>query len=137
MSQFVNDVTGVFDQLNPLNTGNVIIYFTWLVLFVFTTIAVWRSNRRWLRLLCFLVNQVFSIGMILSWTLTTILAYTYWQHSLAAVTITAGVAWWLFRDRRRRETEPGSSMRPMRNFTDASSAAPYEDVADYEAGHRG
>ena len=99
MSQFVAVATGVFDQLNPFNAGNLIIYFAWLALFTFTAVAVWRSDSRWLRLLCFVVNQVFSVGIILSWTLTSLLAYTYWQQSLTVVVATLVVAIWVLRTR--------------------------------------
>ncbi|MDJ0950549.1 MAG: hypothetical protein QNJ94_16680 [Alphaproteobacteria bacterium] len=104
MALFVSAVTGVFDQLNPFNLANLILFFAWLALFTFTTVAVWRSNSAWLRLLSFLVNQVFSVGIVLSWTLTSLLAYTYWQHSLAVVAATGMVALWLFR---RRPAEQG------------------------------
>lgn len=93
MRDFVNAVTGIFDQLNPFNTGNLIIYFLWLVVFTFTVIAIWRAPRGWIRLLCYVVNQAFSVGIILSWTLTSLLAYTYWQYSLATVAATLVVAW--------------------------------------------
>lgn len=99
MSQFAAVATGLFDQLNPFNTGNLVIYFGWLALFTFTAVAVWRSDSRWLRLVCFVVNQVFSVGIILSWTLTSLLAYTYWQHSLAVVAATMAVAVWALRTR--------------------------------------
>ena len=99
MSQFAAVATGVFDQLNPFNTGNLIIYFGWLALFTFTAVAVWRSDSRWFRLACFVVNQVFSVGIILSWTLTSLLAYTYWQQSLAVVAATLISAIWVMRTR--------------------------------------
>lgn len=93
MRDFVNAVTGIFDQLNPFNVGNLIIYFLWLVVFTFTIVAIWRAPRGWIRLLSYVVNQAFSVGIILSWTLTSLLAYTYWQYSLATVAATFVVAW--------------------------------------------
>ena len=97
MNEIVTGFKSIFDNLNPFNTGNLVIYFSWLVVYVFTLVAIWRSNSRLVRLLCFLVNQVFSIGVILSWTLTALLAYTYWIASLGAVVITLILSWWAFR----------------------------------------
>lgn len=97
MNEIVTSIKGIFDNLNPFNTGNLVIYFSWLVVYVFTLVAIWRSNSRLVRLLCFLVNQVFSIGVILSWTLTALLAYTYWIASLGAVVIALVLSWWAFR----------------------------------------
>ena len=97
MNEIVTGIKSIFDNLNPFNTGNLVIYFSWLVVYVFTIVAIWRSNSRLVRLLCFLVNQVFSIGVILSWTLTALLAYTYWIASLGAVVISLILSWWAFR----------------------------------------
>jgi presenilin-like A22 family membrane protease len=102
---FVNALTGIFDQLNPFNVGNLVIYFAWLVVFTFTTIAIWRADRAWIRLFCYAVNQVFSIGIVLSWTLTSLLAYTYWKASIGAVVASAVVAFFVFADRGRRRPE--------------------------------
>jgi len=97
MNEIVAGIKGLFDNLNPFNTGNLVIYFAWLVVYMFTLVAIWRSNSRIVRLGSFLVNQVFSIGVILSWTLTALLAYTYWIASLGTVAITLVLSWWLFR----------------------------------------
>jgi len=103
VSDIVTALTGIFDQLNPFNIGNLVVFFAWIVVFAFTTVAVWRADNRWVRLLCYLINQVFSVGIVLSWTLTTLLAYTYWQYSLGVFAVTALVALWLFRRRPRAE----------------------------------
>jgi hypothetical protein len=105
VNSFVNALTGIFDQLNPFNLGNLVIYFAWLVVFTFTTIAIWRADRAWIRLLCYAVNQVFSIGIVLSWTLTSLLAYTFWKASIGAVVASAVVAFFVFSDRGRRQPE--------------------------------
>ena len=104
MNEIVTGIKSIFDNLNPFNTGNLVIYFSWLVVYVFTLVAIWRSNSRLLRLLCFLVNQVFSIGVILSWTLTALLAYTYWIASLGAVVISLILSWWAFRTSSPKDT---------------------------------
>ncbi|MGH6930886.1 MAG: hypothetical protein ACREEE_00475 [Dongiaceae bacterium] len=100
MQEFVNTVTGVFDQLNPFNAGNLLVYFTWIVIYTFTWMAIWRSRAPWLRFVSFVVNQLLSVGIVLSWTLTGLLAYTYWMQSLAAFVVTACVGFYAFRRRR-------------------------------------
>lgn len=80
-----------------------IIYFSWLVVFTFTMIAVWRSDRRWFRFVCFWINQLFSVGIILSWSLTSLLAYTFWQYSVATIAATAALSLVLFRRRVEEE----------------------------------
>ncbi len=103
MQQVVGTITGVFDQLNPFNTGNLILFFGWLVVFTFTSVAVWRCPTAWFRFICFVVNQVFSVGILLSWTLTALLAFTYWRESLLVLAGTAVGSFWLFRRRRPRK----------------------------------
>ena len=90
----------VVDPLDPFNRGNIVLYFTWIVVYTFTGVAVWRSERSWFRFVCFVVNQLFSIGILISWSLTIILAYAYWQESLAAAAATAAAGLFLFRRRR-------------------------------------
>jgi hypothetical protein len=111
MNEIVTSIKGIFDNLNPFNTGNLVIYFSWLVVYVFTLVAIWRSNSRIVRLVCFVVNQVFSIGVILSWTLTALLAYTYWIASLGAIIITLICSWWLFRSKPQNENDEGERVR--------------------------
>lgn len=89
----------IVDPLNPFNRGNIVLYFTWIVTYTFTWVAVWRSERSWFRFVCFLVNQLFSIGVVMSWTLTVILAYAYWQTSIAAFAATGAVSLFMFRRR--------------------------------------
>lgn len=81
MNDFVRSLTGFFDQLNPFSMGNLVFYFAWLVIYSFTMVAVWRSHRAWVRFICFVINQVLSIGVLISWSLTVLLAYTYWLPS--------------------------------------------------------
>jgi hypothetical protein len=100
MQQIVSAFTGVFDQLNPFNTGNLILYFSWIVIYTFTWMAIWRSRSPWLRFLSFIVNQVFSVGIILSYTLTGLLAYTYWKQSLAVFLVTAILGFLVFHRKR-------------------------------------
>ena len=99
MDDVIAAVKGVFDTLNPFSVGNLIVYFTWLVVYVFTLVAIWRSNNRWIRLLCLILNQVFALGMFVSYTLAIVLTVTYWQAALGTVVGTVVVAWWAFRRR--------------------------------------
>ena len=111
MDEIVSSIRSVFDTLNPFNIGNLVIYFAWLVVYVFTLVAIWRSNSRIVRLICFLINQLFSIGVILSWTLTALLAYTYWIASLGTVVIALVLAWWTFREKRVEDTMDKEKIR--------------------------
>jgi hypothetical protein len=90
----------VVDTLNPFNRGNIVLYFTWIVVYTFTWVAVWRSERSWFRFVCFAINQLFSIGILISWSLTVILAYAYWQASLAVFAGTGAAGLFMFRRRR-------------------------------------
>jgi presenilin-like A22 family membrane protease len=90
----------VVDPLNPFNRGNIVLYFAWVVVYTFTWVAVWRSERSWFRFVCFVINQLFSIGILISWSLTVILAYAYWQASLAVFAGTGAAGLFLFRRRR-------------------------------------
>lgn|SRR5690606_22527543 len=98
--QVVDFFGGFFDQFNPYNSANLTVYFTWLVVYVATWIAVWRSPRSWLRFLCFIANQIFSIGIVISWSLAVIIAVRYWIPSLVVVLLTAGVTLYFFRTRK-------------------------------------
>jgi hypothetical protein len=104
MDPVVKSVTeffgGLFDQFNPYNRANLTIYFSWLVVYVATWIAVWRSPRAWFRFVCFIANQVFSIGIVISWSLAVLIAVRYWIPSLVLALLTAGAALYLFRARR-------------------------------------
>ena len=91
--------TSFFDQLNPFSLGNLVSYFVWLTIYSFTLVAVWRSHWAWLRLVCFVVNQVLSIGVFISWSLTLLLAYTYWLPSALIFLGMAGTTFYLFRRR--------------------------------------
>jgi len=103
MNEVVSSIRNLFDTLNPFNAGNLVIYFTWLVVYIFTLVAIWRSNSRIVRLISFLINQLFSIGVILSWTLTALLAYTYWIASLGTIVVTLVLSWWLFRTKKAED----------------------------------
>ena len=59
MSQLTAGFSRVLDELNPYNSGNLVLYFSWLVVYTYTAVAIWRSRRPWYRFLCFLVNQLF------------------------------------------------------------------------------
>ncbi len=101
MPDFLRGIQDVFDQLDPFSFGNRIVYFCWLALYSFTLVAVWRSRHSWVRLLCFVLNQVLSIGVVISWSLTVLLAYTYWMPSAAMFVTIAGGTLYLFRGKKR------------------------------------
>ena len=93
---------GFFDQLNPYNSANLIAYFTWLIVYVTTWITVWRSSLAWLRFISFLVNQVFSVGILISWSLVILIAVRFWIPSLIVALLTAGLALLVFRKRQTK-----------------------------------
>lgn len=111
MEQLLDEFGSIVDTMNPYSSGNVTLYFAWLVLYAFTAMAIWRSQNRWVRLLCFLFNQVFAVGVVISWTIVLILAYEYWIHSLAVLALVIALGWWTFRQRKPRadtDNEPES-----------------------------
>jgi hypothetical protein len=97
MQDLLQNIAGVLDQLNPFSLGNRIIYFTWLALYSFTLVAVWRSRHGWVRLVCLLANQLFSVGVLISWSLAILLAYTYWLASALLFLAVAGSTFYFFR----------------------------------------
>ena len=121
MAQLVANIQSVFDQLNPFNTGNLVLYFAWLVTLGLTTMGVWRCERGLVRLCCLGVNQAMSIGFVLSWTLTALLAYTFWWQSVAAFSASLVVGFLLFSPRRRAG---GKSRRTARTGGSPIDAEP-------------
>lgn len=91
--------TSLVDQLNPFSLGNLIFYFTWLTLYTFSLVAVWRSHRSWVRFICLVLNQVLSIGVLISYSLTLLLAYNYWLPTALIFLSVALVTFLLFRRR--------------------------------------
>jgi hypothetical protein len=100
MPDLLRGVQDVFDQLDPFSLGNRIVYFCWLGLYSFTLVVVWRSRHSWVRFLCFLLNQILSVGVVISWSLTVLLAYTYWLPSAVIFVTIAGAALYLFRGKK-------------------------------------
>jgi hypothetical protein len=97
MQDLLHNVSGALDQLNPFSLGNRIIYFGWLAIYSFTLVAVWRSRHAWVRLVCLAANQLFSVGVLISWSLAVLLAYTYWLASALLFVAVAGSTFYLFR----------------------------------------
>lgn len=100
MQDFFNSIASVIEQLNPSNTGNLILYFSWIVIYTLTWMTIWLSRTPWLRLASFVVNQVFSVGIVISSALTAVLAYAYWKSSLVVFIATAVIGFFMFRRRR-------------------------------------
>ena len=103
MQGIVDTVSAYYDsiaaQLNPYSPANQVVYYTWLVLYTFTGIAVWRSRRAWFRFVCFVVSQAVSVGMIQATWITLAIAVAYWKESLAIFVATAALSLFLFRRR--------------------------------------
>ena len=114
MQGIIDTFTGIWDQLNPYSTGNIVLYFSWLVVYTLTWVAIWRSERPWFRCLCFVVNQLFSVGMLQATVVTGILAYSFWQESLGAFVATGACSLYVFRRRKPRAViadEPRQTVR--------------------------
>jgi hypothetical protein len=101
LQEWIDQLHEIAEQLNPYNTGNQVLYYGWLVVYTFTWVAVWRSTRPWFRFLCFLVNQLFSVGILLSTVLTIAFIISFWRESLALFVATAAISLFLFRHRRQ------------------------------------
>lgn len=124
MEGFVSGIRGVFDNLNPFNTGNLILYFAWLFIYCFSLMAIWRSNSKLVRLSCWVLSQGFSVGFVLSYSLTVLLAVTYWKASIATVVATLVFGWWVFRTREPapdQTTAPAPRVGPVFNRADQPS----------------
>jgi hypothetical protein len=105
--------TSLVDQLNPFSLGNLIFYFTWLTLYTFSLVAVWRSHRSWIRLICLVLNQILSIGVLMSYSLTLLLAYNYWLPSALIFLGVASMTFVLFRKRSgERPSPPADRVSP-------------------------
>ncbi|MEZ5647731.1 MAG: hypothetical protein R3E60_02035 [Alphaproteobacteria bacterium] len=100
MNAIIGHITGIFDQLNPFNTANLILYFAWVAIFGFTMVGLVRARYGLVRFLCYALNQFFSVGIILSWTLTVLLAYTYWWQSLVLFVVSLIIGSLTFRSNR-------------------------------------
>lgn len=107
MDSFFSGFGGFIDQINPASRNNQVLFLIWLVITVFTGTALWRCSNRWIRLVCLLINQMFSMGILLSWAQIVVPAYILWKEALVAMVLTVAVAWFLFRKRRPKgEPEP-------------------------------
>jgi hypothetical protein len=89
----------IYDEVNPFRTGNLVLYYIWLVLYSFTLIAAWRAHGVRTRFACFVVNQALQIGVFISWSLTVLLAVTYWLPSLLTFVAVVGIAFYVLRER--------------------------------------
>lgn len=100
MDNLFSGFGGFIDQLNPASRNNQILFMIWLVTTVFTGTALWRCGNRWIRLVCLLINQAFSMGILLSWAQIVVPAYLLWKEALVVMVLTVAVTWFLFRQRR-------------------------------------
>jgi|SRR6185369_11616838 len=102
----------LIDQLNPLSSGNLVLYFVTVFVYSYTSVAVWLARRASWRFLCFLINQLFSFGVFVSWTVAVVISFTYWRYALGMAAfgvLTAIFLWAALRNRHRR--------RELRNLT--------------------
>jgi hypothetical protein len=101
------------DQLNPLSKGNVTLYFVWLTLYIVTATAVWRAERRWVRGICFVLNQVFSVGILISLLNVVVPAIYFWMESIATALVAFVCTAFLCRRRKKApDATPDSVIAP-------------------------
>jgi len=58
-------------------------------------ICVWQTCHIWVRFLCFLLLQILWAGVVISWSLTVLLAYTARRPSTVIFVTIAGAALYL------------------------------------------
>lgn len=100
MDSIFSGFGGFIDQINPASRNNQILFLVWLIITVFTGTALWRCGNRWIRLVCLLINQIFSMGILLSWAQIIVPAYILWREALVVMVLTVAITWFLFRKRR-------------------------------------
>ena len=103
-------LAAMVSRFNPADPVNLTLFFTWLVLFVFTFTGVWRARWRWVRLICYLVNQAVSFVMLQAGLLTIAIVYGRWREAAVVAAVTFICACWLFRERRHPK-HPGPGRR--------------------------
>ena len=99
LAEFAGDVVSRFDPNDPVNLT---LFFGWIFVFTVTFAGIWRAGRRWVRLLCYIVNQVVSFGMLQAGALTFAILLGYWRETIAAAGLTLLASCWLFGERRSR-----------------------------------
>ncbi len=117
MDAIARAFTSLIDQLNPFSLGNLIFYFTWLTLYTFSLVAVWRSHRSWVRLICLVLNQILSVGVLMSYSLTLLLAYNYWLPSALIFLGVGSMTFVLFRRRNGERPSPPRRASPTTDRT--------------------
>lgn len=113
LQEVLGSFRAMVDQLNPLSKGNVTLYFVWLTLYIVTATAVWRAERRWLRGICFLLNQVFSVGVLISLLNVVVPAIFFWAESLAAAAAAfVGTAFLCRKRKKAPDATPDTAISP-------------------------
>ncbi len=82
MQAISSEIQRLYDEVNPYSTANLILYFAWLVGYSMTMVAAWRARSVWTRFICFVLNQALQVGIFMSWSLTLLLALSFWLPTL-------------------------------------------------------
>ncbi len=99
MQYIIDQLQSFYDQLNPFSTGNIVLYYVWLVAYSATLVSTWRARSTWSRLFSFIANQVLQIGVLMSWSLTAILAVHFWLPSLLIFVAVVSTTFYVLRER--------------------------------------
>ncbi len=116
LGEFASDVVSRF---NPNDPVNLTLFFAWIVVFTTTFAGVWRAGRRWIRLVCYVVNQMANFAMLQAGLLTFAIILGHWRETIAVAGLTLVASCWFFRERR-------SEWRQRPHRLDNSSTSPGE-----------
>lgn len=92
---------GLEASLNPFSEQQIAIFFLWLVVFITSSVALIMADRRWLRVVAWLVCTCSSFGLWQAGWITLTIAANYWPAALAVGGTTAAGTIWIGRRRRR------------------------------------
>lgn len=77
----------LIDSSDPFSSGNVTLYFVTVFVYVYSAVSIWLSQNWAWRLICFILNQFFTVGAVVTWPLVLTISARYWLYALAMVAI--------------------------------------------------
>lgn len=92
MTSITSFIDGLFAVVNPWSPQQVFLFFLWLFLFTASSVALIMSQRRVTRFCAWMVNSLFSFGMLQAGIVSVAIAATHWQVALAVAGLTAGAS---------------------------------------------
>ena len=89
MTSITSFVDGLYAVVNPWSPQQLFLFYLWLFLFTGSSVALIVSERRLTRLFAWVVNSLFSFGMLQAGIVSVAIAATHWQVALAVAALTA------------------------------------------------